>query len=72
MRASRLVHRRDGRGLLPRETQGQLARRLVGQGGLVDIGGKDAVWRDADLFQQFEAARAGAGENQDGGPSAAI
>jgi hypothetical protein len=70
MGAGGFVHPRHRPRLLPRQAQSQQTRRLAGQGGLVDIGGKDAVWRGADLLQQFKAARTGAGENQDGGPSA--
>jgi hypothetical protein len=58
--------------LLPREPQGQQARRLSRLGALVDVGGNDAVGRDADLTEQIKPSRTGAGEDQDGGPSAAI
>jgi hypothetical protein len=49
-----------------------LARRLITQGRLVDIGGDDVVRRNANLPEQVETARTGAGEDQDGGPSAYI
>jgi hypothetical protein len=70
MSAGGVGQTRDSSRLRPRQAQGELARRFVGLGRLVDIGGKDAIRGGADLLQQIKAARAGAGEDQDGGPSA--
>lgn len=43
------------------QTQCVVAREFVGEGGFVDIGGKNLVRLDADLPEQSQAARAGGG-----------
>jgi len=42
----------------------RLARQLVAQRRLVDVGRGNGIRNDADLDQQIAAARAGRGENE--------
>ena len=62
----------DGFGLGAREALGETGRRLAFQGRFIDVGGDDAVGRDPDLRQQFDAARTGRGQHKRRGGHAAV